>query len=40
MEKLFAIIEILKLLLAIARDSDGDGVRDLFDAEPENPAVQ
>lgn len=40
MEKLYAIIEILKLLGALLNDSDGDGRPDLFDDEPINPDVK
>jgi len=40
MEKVYAIIEILKLLVLLTKDSDGDGVNDLFDKEPKNPEVQ
>lgn len=40
MEKLWAIAEILKLILAILKDTDSDGVIDILDKDPENPAVQ
>lgn len=40
MEKIFALIEILKIIAAIFRDSDGDGRPDFVDNEPDNPEVQ
>lgn len=40
MEKLYAIIEVLKLIKALVTDTDGDGTMDIFDREPENPEVK
>lgn len=40
MEKLWAIIEILKIIRSLIVDSDGDGTSDAFDSEPQNPEVK
>ena len=39
MEKIYAVIELLRLLVSLSQDSDGDGVNYLFDADPDNPEV-
>ena len=40
MEKLYLIYEILKAVMWLCQDTDGDGRIDLFDSEPENPEVK
>lgn len=40
MEKIYAIIELLKVLACLLVDSDGDGRADLFDDAPEDPEVK
>lgn len=40
MEKVYGLIEILKLLAYILKDSDGDGRADLFDSDPDNPEIK
>jgi hypothetical protein len=40
MEKIYGIIEILKLLVQLFKDTDGDGRADLFDSDPTNPDVK
>lgn len=40
MEKLYLILEILKALTYLLRDSDGDGRPDVLDKDENNPEVK
>lgn len=40
MEKMYLVLEILKLFKWFLKDSDGDGRPDLFDSEPDNSEVK
>lgn len=40
MEKIYAVIEILKLFLELLKDTDGDGRADVFDSAPNDPEVK
>jgi len=40
MEKLYLILEILKVVKSLFWDSDQDGVNDLFDSAPHDPEKQ
>jgi len=40
MEKIYAIIEVLKLLVQLFRDTDGDGRPDFADSDPNDPNVK
>lgn len=40
MEKIYAVIELLKLFLELLKDDDKDGRPNLWDSEPQNPEVK
>ena len=40
MSKLTMIIQILQLLVQLAKDTDGDGRPDVIDADPLDPKVK